>query len=64
MLFDIREWLPCVKTSQELADAIKNLDYNSNLDAVAKFREKFVEEYGNATSKSVDYIYKQIKHIK
>lgn len=62
MLFDIREWLPYVRTSQELADAIKNLDYDENLSSVAKFREKFVEEYGNAARKSVDYIYENINH--
>lgn len=62
MLFDIRKWLPYAKTSQELADVIKNLDYNENISKVEKFRETFVEEYGNATRKSVDYIYEKIKH--
>ena len=60
MLFDIREWLPWVNDSRELADTIKNINYGANIDKVTKFRNKFVEEYGSAANKSVDYIYDNI----
>lgn len=61
MLFDIRDWLPWVGTSRELADAIKNLDEKENLGAVSKFREAFVEEYGSATKKSLDCIWHNLE---
>jgi len=60
MLFDIREWLPWVKDSRELADTINSLEYDANIDKVVKFRNKFVEVYGNAANESVDYIFEKI----
>lgn len=59
---DIRKELPSAESSRELADLVKDAIENptSYEEKAIKFRETYVEEYGNATKLSVDCIYRNI----
>ena len=60
LLFDIRKELPYASDSKALAEIIYNLNYEDAISNLNSFREKYVEEYGNATQQSVDYIYNEL----
>ena len=62
LLFDIRKELPWTTNSRELAEIISEMDYSAYAQLTESFREKYVEEYGNATRKSVDLIYNSISN--
>lgn len=61
LLFDVRKELPWTSNSRELAEIISKMDYGAYVKKTESFREKYVEEYGNATRKSVDLIYNSIR---
>lgn len=58
LIFDIRKELSWADDSRKLADLVFNMDFEEEKNKVKLFRDKYVEEYGNATEKSIDYIYK------
>ena len=62
LLLDIREELPWVDNSRELADMIFEMDKDYITERVALFRSKYVEQFGNATHLSVNCIYENIKN--
>ena len=57
LLFDIRKELSWTNDSRELADMVKNLDVQAGKRKVEAFRAKYVQAYGHATQKSVDYLF-------
>ena len=59
---DVRKEFPCTDSSQELADLMQDAILNPSkyIEHTTLFREKYVEEYGNATNLSVDCIYNNI----
>nr|WP_295761725.1 CDP-glycerol glycerophosphotransferase family protein [uncultured Intestinibacter sp.] len=62
MYFDIRDELEGGSLDENsLIDKIKNLNIKNNLEYVKTFRNKYVENYGNATQLSLDKIYENIK---
>jgi Putative glycosyl/glycerophosphate transferases involved in teichoic acid biosynthesis TagF/TagB/EpsJ/RodC len=63
MYIDIREEFPCEIAYDEsaLLDQILNLDYEKMSSATIQFRDKYIEEYGNATNICVDKIWENIK---
>ncbi|MFS0596016.1 CDP-glycerol glycerophosphotransferase family protein [Peribacillus frigoritolerans] len=61
MYFDIRKFFLGGTTEEELLDVIKDFSYEENLRLVRKFRNNYVENYGSATSVSIETIYKNIK---
>ena len=60
LLFDVREELSWSDDNKELANKIKNINIAEEIIKVRRFRDKYVEEYGNATAKAVDYIYQAL----
>lgn len=61
LYFDIRrELCGTSKNEEELLDLIKNSSYDINIGKVRRFREKYVESYGNATKYSLDVIINNI----
>lgn len=60
LYFDIREWLTGEADSRKLADRIMGADVEVEIEKCKKFQEKFVEQYGNATSIALDIIYENI----
>lgn len=62
LYFDIRKELRSESLDNEdsLINEILNLDNSFRKNITKRFREKYVKEYGTATAKSVDLIYKNI----
>lgn len=63
LYFDIRQELKSEILDEEnkLLDAIVNMDVKKRVEIAERFRDKYVQEYGSATSKSLDLIYDEIK---
>lgn len=63
LYFDIRKELKSehIDTEDKLLEAIQNMDMNERSRITKQFREKYVEEYGNASHKIVDCIYDLLK---
>lgn len=63
MYFDLREKLPgnCIASEDELINAIKNIDYEQECGKTKKFKNEFVQEYGNARKYIDKIIYKEDK---
>ena len=62
MYFDIRDEIEGGSLSEdELIEMILKLNKKLNIEKVEKFRNKYVQCYGNATELSVDKIYENIK---
>lgn len=60
--FDIREELPGGSISEdELLNLILNMPYKKAIQMVKAFKDKYVEYYGEATSKSLDVIHTNIQ---
>lgn len=57
--FDIRKELSseCLSDENTLIDYIINLDWNEGKKIAIAFRNKYVETFGDATKKSLDYLY-------
>lgn len=61
LYFDIRkELLGGSLSEDELLYLIKNIDTKEAIEKTVRFRDKFISEYGNATRKSIDFIYKKL----
>ena len=54
--FDIREWLPYALDERGILSLLENEDKDSDRECVIRFQQNFVEEYGNASLKSVDIL--------
>lgn len=62
LYFDIRKELPYKEDQKELVEMVKNSDLKRVVnDYVIPFKNKYETEYGNATSRSLDLIYNNIK---
>ena len=61
MYFDIREMLSGADNEDEIISLVKNMDIEKETEKVKKFKEKYLNYYGNATQKSLDCIVKNIE---
>ncbi len=61
MYFDIRDYLSGAESEEDLISIIKNMDHQIESNKTICFRDKYVNYYGNATVKAVDYIAEHIK---
>ena len=63
MYFDIREELKSDnKDEDQLITTIKNLVFDESINITKSFRDKYVTEYGNACSQSLEIIYENISN--
>ena len=62
MYMDIREELYSVSDEESLIESIRHMDIEKMREMTIKFREKFVEEYGYASRKVLDIIYRSIEN--
>lgn len=62
LYFDIRKELSddIIENEDQLLDAILHLDYQKSIQRTIAFRNKYVTEYGHATSKSLDVLAENI----
>jgi CDP-glycerol glycerophosphotransferase len=60
--FDIREELPFADNEEALIKLIQNFADESIAKSAIRFRERFVENYGNATALALSVIQKHIKN--
>lgn len=60
MYFDIRDWLPYAENENELLEMLENLNYDECTQKTIKFRNQYVEAYGNASKQSLDIIAKEL----
>lgn len=62
LYFDIRKELSdeIIENEDQLLDKILHLDYQKSIQRTIAFRNKYVTEYGHATSKSLDILAKNI----
>lgn len=58
MYFDIREHLNGGKNEDEIINILKNIDVNLEVNKTIDFKNKFVNYSGDATKKTIDYLYK------
>lgn len=58
--FDIRKELKCENLMEEenLINEISKLDWGERKNITIAFRNKYIESYGDATQKSLDFLYK------
>lgn len=61
LYFDIRHYIDGSSSENELLNKIKENSGFRNIQNVKKFKEKFVENYGNSTSVALDLIYENTK---
>ncbi len=64
MYIDVRKDLPSYDKENDLLAAIKNEKDNSVQEAVLKFREKYIEKYGNSAQRANDVIFEEMKGLK
>lgn len=60
MYFDIRKELSNTDKEEEMVDKIKSIDWDYESDKARLFRNKYVQQYGNASEKVLDLIYDRI----
>lgn len=61
LYIDLRNELPCAETEQEIIKMVATHDWNMEATDTIKLQEKYETEYGNATQKSVNLVYQNIK---
>lgn len=61
MYFDIRRELSYSENEDNMIDIIRNINWAEETEKAMKFRDKYVQEYGNASEKVLDIIYDRIK---
>lgn len=61
MYFDIRKYISGADNEDELINIISELNYFGEIEKTKKFRDKYVNYYGDATQKSVDCIYNALR---
>ena len=64
LYFDIRKELSCAEDEDELITKIETIDWDVESHKAAVFRDRYVQYFGNATSNSLDIIYKKMQTIK
>lgn len=62
MYFDIRKEITVFSDSRDLADYITSMDTASEILKCKAFKDKYINECGNAAKKSVDWIYSVLNH--
>ena len=65
MYFDIREALDmkgCSDSEEQIIQEILTMDYEEKKSISRRFRQKYVEEYGHATEKTLEIIHQSIIH--
>lgn len=64
LYFDIREKLECsTENEDELIQIIKELDWERRVAITRGFRERFIEEAGSASSKTVDIVWNYLNGL-
>lgn len=63
MYFDLRTEIPggIVTTEQELLNALTSLDYSENIAETVRFRDKFIDTYGDASHRTVEIIKSELR---
>lgn len=64
MYIDIRKDLKSFNQESDLIKSIKADDYNSMVEQTTRFRDKYVQQYGNASQKCLDLLYSEINSNK
>lgn len=62
MYFDIREYIKGAAEEHQLIEVVKNLDFEEEKERTVVFRDRFVTQYGFATEKTLDYLYKRLQN--
>lgn len=57
MYFDIRNEINCFDDSRKLADYLLSMDMTREITRCKEFKNRYVQECGNASKRSVDWIY-------
>ena len=60
MYFDVRDFLSGSSDEDGLITLLKTLDYQHEVEKTRVFRNTFVNYYGNATEKTIDYVAGQL----
>lgn len=60
MYFDIRKDLSNTDNEEEMVEMIQKIDWDYESEKARKFRDKYVQQYGNASAKVLDLIYDRI----
>ena len=60
LYFDIRKELKSTEDEDQLISMIKTLNKEEMVEKTRRFKEKFVDKYGNATQSALDIIYEAI----
>lgn len=61
LYMDIRKDMPYVQNEDQLISAIKNMNYEDMCEKTIRFREKFIQKYGNSSQRVVDLIHRKIE---
>jgi CDP-glycerol glycerophosphotransferase (TagB/SpsB family) len=61
LYMDIRKEMPYVQNEDQLISAIKNMNYEDMCEKTIRFREKFIQKYGNSSQRVVDLIHRKIE---
>ena len=62
MYIDVRKELSYAENEDDLIHLIKSYDEKEEVDKVLKFRNKYIEKYGDASKSVSDFIYSKISH--
>ncbi len=63
MYFDIRKELPSADTEERLISIIKSNNQNKMREVVIRFRDKYIQEYGNSSQRVLDVVFNALnKH--
>lgn len=60
MYFDIRDYISGADNEEEVINLFKKLDYQKEIEKTKAFRNKYMNFYGNATEKTIDFIAERI----
>lgn len=60
MYFDIREYFSGSEKEDDIIQILKNLDCDEEIKRTQAFRNKYIDFYGDATKKTIDFIYSKI----
>jgi CDP-glycerol glycerophosphotransferase len=58
--FDIRDYVSGGDNEDELMNCLRNISYSEEVKRTRKFREKYINFYGDAARQTVDYIARAI----
>ncbi|HFU4179650.1 TPA: CDP-glycerol glycerophosphotransferase family protein, partial [Streptococcus suis] len=60
LYFDIRKFINGSSNEDELIEIIKKMDYDAEKLRTVAFRKNYVNFFGNATEKTIDYLYEKL----